>query len=85
MWEAIRETIKSTVKESVGEKKQQNYKPWFDEECLKLHEIRKGARQRCKVIKAKYFINTNHYINAKRNATLGFRNKKREFLTQKIQ
>jgi len=44
MWEAIRETIKGAAKERVDEKKQQKNKPWFDEECLKLHEIRKQAR-----------------------------------------
>ena len=37
MWEAIRETIKSAAKERLGEKKQKINKPWFDEECLKLH------------------------------------------------
>jgi len=46
MWEAIRDTIKSALKEErVGEKKQQKNKSWFDEECLKLYEERKQARQ----------------------------------------
>ena len=83
MWEAIRDTVKSAAKERVGEKKRQKNKPWFDDECLKLHDERKQARQRW--LGNKNEANTNNYKNAKRNATRGFRNKKREYLTQKIQ
>jgi len=73
MWEAIRETIKSAAKERVGEKKQHKSKPWFHEECLKLHEEGKEARQRW--LSNKREANTYHYSNAKQNATRGFRNK----------
>jgi len=83
MREAIRETIKSAAKERVGEGTQEKNKPWFDEECLKLHEVRKQASQRC--LSNKSEANTNHYSNAKRSATLWYRNKKREYLTQMIQ
>jgi len=34
-------------------------------------------------IPLKYSVYTNHYSNAKRNATRGFRNKKQEYLMQK--
>ena len=82
MWEAIRDTVKGAAKEHVGEMKRQKNKPWFDDECLKLHEERKQARQRW--LGNKNEANTNNYSNAKRNATRGFRNKKREYITQKI-
>jgi len=74
MWEAIRDTVKGAEKKRVREKKHQKNKPWFDEECLKLHGERKQARQRWLSNKSK--TNANHYSNAKRNVTRGFRNKK---------
>jgi len=74
---------KGAAKECVGEKKHNKNKPWFDEECLKLHEERKHARQQW--LSNKSEANTKNYSNAKRNATLRFRNKKREYMTQKIQ
>ena len=74
MWEAIRDTVKGAAKERVGEMKRQKNKPWFDDECLKLHEERKQARQRW--LGNKNEANTNNYSNAKRNATRGFRIKK---------
>ena len=75
--------MKGAAKERVGEMKRQKNKPWFDDECLKLHEERKQARQRW--LGNKNEANTNNYSNAKRNATRVFRNKKREYLMQKIQ
>ena len=75
--------MKSAARERIGKKKQQKNKPRFDEECLTLHEERKQARQRW--LSNRSEANTNHYSNAKRNATRGFRNKNLEYLTQKIQ
>jgi len=84
MWEAICDTVKGATKERVGEKKHQRNKPWFAEECLKLHEERKQARQ--ELLSNKSEANANHYSNGNEtNATRVFRNKKREYLMQKIQ
>jgi hypothetical protein len=35
-WETIRENVRISAKESIGLCESQSYKPWFDEECLKL-------------------------------------------------
>ena len=33
-WEDIKESIRTSAKESLGVQDQKKYKPWFDEECL---------------------------------------------------
>jgi hypothetical protein len=43
-WETLRENIKISAKESIGLCKSKSYKPWFDEECLKLDDQRKRAK-----------------------------------------
>jgi hypothetical protein len=35
-WETIRENIRISSKESIGLCESKSYKPWFNEECLKL-------------------------------------------------
>jgi hypothetical protein len=37
-WDTIRENIKISAKESIGLCESKSYKPWFDEECLKLFD-----------------------------------------------
>jgi hypothetical protein len=34
-WETIKENIRISAKESIGQWESKFYKPWFDEECLK--------------------------------------------------
>jgi uncharacterized FlaG/YvyC family protein len=36
VWETIRENIRISAKESIGLCESKSYKPWFNEECLKL-------------------------------------------------
>jgi hypothetical protein len=43
-WEATRENINTSVKECIGHCEAKRYKPWFDEECLKLVDRRKEAK-----------------------------------------
>jgi hypothetical protein len=43
-WETIRENIRISTKESIGFGESKSYKPWFDEECLKLVDGRKQAK-----------------------------------------
>jgi hypothetical protein len=35
-WDTIRDNVKISAKESIGLCESKSYKPWFDEECLKL-------------------------------------------------
>jgi hypothetical protein len=35
-WKAIRENMKISAEESIGLHESESYKPWFDEECLKI-------------------------------------------------
>jgi hypothetical protein len=48
-WETIRENIKISAKESIGFCESQSYKPWFDEECLKLVDRRNCSGCRTQV------------------------------------
>jgi hypothetical protein len=50
-WDTVRENINISAKESSGLCESKLYKPWFDEECLKLVDIKK--RKAC----------TNLYVN----------------------
>jgi len=56
--------VKGAPKERVGEKKQQKNKPWFDEECIKLHEEKNKQVNDGKVIKAKHIPITTVTQNA---------------------
>jgi hypothetical protein len=42
-WENIRENIKTSAKDSLGQYELQQHKPWFDDECSKLIHRRKQA------------------------------------------
>ena len=35
-WENIKETIKTSVKKSVGQYEWKQHKPWFDDECSRF-------------------------------------------------
>jgi hypothetical protein len=48
-WETIRENIRISAKESVGLCESKSYKPWFDEECLKLVDRRNYSGCRTQV------------------------------------
>jgi hypothetical protein len=43
-WETIRENKRISAKEGIGLCESKSYKPWFDEECLKLVDRRKQAK-----------------------------------------
>jgi hypothetical protein len=43
-WENIRESIKTSAKESLGHYELHQHKPWFDDECSKLIDRRKQAK-----------------------------------------
>jgi hypothetical protein len=43
-WDASRENIKISAKESIGYYELKKHKPWFDEGCSKLLDQRKQAK-----------------------------------------
>jgi hypothetical protein len=78
----IRENIRSSAKESIGLCESKSYKPWLDEECLKLVDRRKQAKlQR---LQDSSIVNEDHLRNIRRDASRRFMNKKREYLKDKI-
>jgi hypothetical protein len=81
-WESIRENIKTSAKENLGYQKLKHNKLWFDDECSKLIDQWKQA-------KLQWSQNQNQIIgdnlqNLRRETSRTFRNKKREYLKDKI-
>jgi hypothetical protein len=81
-WETIRQNIKISAKESIRLCESKSYKPWFDEECLKLVGRRKQAKLQW--LQDPSVMNEDNLHNVKRKASRHFRNKKRKNLKDKI-
>jgi hypothetical protein len=81
-WEIIRGNINISAKESLGYLELKKRKPWFDEECTKLLDQRKQAKLQW--LQDPSEINGNNLNNVRREASRHFRNKKREYLKDKI-
>jgi hypothetical protein len=79
--ETVRENIKILAKESLGYF-QMKHKPWFDEGCSELFDQRKEAKFQW--LQDPSEINGDNLNNVKRDASRYFRNKKREYLKDKI-
>jgi hypothetical protein len=67
---------------SIGLCESKSYKPWFNEECLKLVDRRKQAKLQW--LQDPSVVNEDNLRNVKRVASRHFRNKKREYLKGKI-
>jgi hypothetical protein len=80
-WQTIRQNIIS-AEESIGLCESRSYKPWFDEECLKLVDRSKQAKLQW--LQDPSVVNENNFRNIRRKASRHFRNKKREYLKGKI-
>jgi hypothetical protein len=78
----IRENIKISAKESPGYFEFKKHKPWFDEGCSKLLDPRKQAKLQW--LQDPSEINGDILNNVRREASRQFRNKKREYLKDKI-
>jgi hypothetical protein len=65
-WETIRENRKISAKESIGLCELQSYKPWFDEECLKLVDRRKQAKLQW--LQDPSVVNKDNLRNVRRDA-----------------
>jgi hypothetical protein len=59
-----------------------NHKPWFDEGCTKLLDQRKEAK--LQLLQDPSEINGDNLNNVRREASIHFRNKKKEYLKDKI-
>jgi hypothetical protein len=81
-WETIRENIKISTKESLGYFELKKHKPWFDEGCSELLDQRKHAKLLW--LQDPSEKNRKNLNNVRREASRHFRNKKREYLKDKI-
>jgi hypothetical protein len=81
-WETIRENIKISAKESLGYYELKKHKPWFDKGCLELLDQRKQAKLQW--LQHPSEINGDNPNNVRCEASTYFRNKKREYLKDKI-
>jgi wobble nucleotide-excising tRNase len=78
----IKENIKISAKESLDYYEMKKYKPWFDEGCSKLLDQRKQAKLQW--LQDHSDINGDNLNNVRHEASRLFRNKKREYLKDKI-
>jgi hypothetical protein len=81
-WETIRENIRISAKWSIRLCESKSYKPWLDEECLKLVDRRMQAKLQWLQIPS--VLNEDNLCNVRKEASRRFRNKKREYLKGKI-
>jgi hypothetical protein len=81
-WETIRENIKISAKESLGYFEFKKHKLWFDEGCSKLLDQRKQAKLQW--LQDPSEINGDNLNIVRCEASRYFRNKKTEYLKDKI-
>jgi hypothetical protein len=82
VWETIRENMKISAKENLGYNELKQHKPWFDEGCSKLLEQRKQAKLQW--LQDPSEINGDNLNNVRLETSRHFRNKRREYLKDKI-
>ena len=75
-WENIKENIKTSSKESLGLYGLKQHKPWFDKESLRFLDQRKEAKMQW--LQDPNQSNVNNLNNVRREASIHFRNKKKE-------
>jgi hypothetical protein len=81
-WETIRENTKISAKDSTRFRESKSYKPWVNEECLKLVDRRKQAKLQW--LQDPSVVNEDNLRNVRRKACRHFRNKKGQYLKGKI-
>jgi hypothetical protein len=81
-WEMIRKNIQISAKESLGYCELKKHKPWFDKVCSKLVDQRKQAKLQW--LQDPSEINGDNLKTVRSEASRYFRNKKREYLKDKI-
>jgi hypothetical protein len=80
--ESIRENIKTSAKDKLGYQKLKHNKQWFDGECSKLIDQWKQAKLHW--LQNPGQINGDNLQNLRCETSRTFRNKKREYLKDKI-
>jgi hypothetical protein len=76
------EKTKISAKENIGLCESKSYNPWFDDKCLKLVDQKKQAKlQR---LQDPSEVNEVNLHTVSRKASRHFKNKKREYLKEKI-
>jgi hypothetical protein len=81
-WEMIRENIKILAKECQGYFELKKHKPWFDKGFSTLLDQRKGAKLQW--LQDPSEINGDNLNNVRPEASRHFRNRKKEYLEDKI-
>jgi hypothetical protein len=81
-WDNIREKMKISAQESLGYCESKHRKPWFDEECSQLVVRMKEAKLQW--LQDPSEANEDNLSDVTREASRYFRNKKREYLKDKI-
>jgi hypothetical protein len=81
-WETIRENIKISAEESLGYYELKKNNLWFDEGCSELLDRRKQAKLQW--LQDPSAINGDNLNNVGHETSRHFRNKKREYLKDKI-
>jgi hypothetical protein len=81
-WETIRENTKISAKESLCYYELEKNKPWFNEGCSKLLDQRKEAKLQW--LQDPSEINGDNQNNVRRESSRRFRNRKRQYLKNKI-
>ncbi|PSN41362.1 hypothetical protein C0J52_19113 [Blattella germanica] len=81
-WETIRDTIKLSASESKGLLKKRQSRKWFDEECVDMVHKRKLAKMNW--MREPNEINSEQLRSIRRETIRFLKNKKREYLKEKI-
>jgi hypothetical protein len=81
-WDTIRENIKISAQENLGYCESKHRKPWFDEECSELVDQRKQAKLQW--LQDPSEANEDNLSHVRQEASRHFRNKKREYLKDKM-
>jgi hypothetical protein len=81
-WETIRVNIKISVKEGLGYFELKKHKPWFNERCSRLLDQTKEVEMHW--LHDESEINGDYLNSVRREASRYFRNKKWEYLEDKI-
>jgi hypothetical protein len=81
-WESIRDNIKTSAKENIGYHRLKHNKPQFDNDCSKL--INQWKQAKLQWLHNPSQINGDNLQTLRHETSRTFRNKKREYLKDKI-
>jgi hypothetical protein len=82
-WKNIKESIKTSAKDSLGLHEWKHHKPWFDEECLGILDQREQVKMQWMQDKSR--SNVEYLNKTRQDASRLLRNKKKAYLKTKIE